>query len=214
MGSYFLLEIIMDTTIKIYYLHKGDNIPFYIGETSQPLKGRLNNHRRKLGKEIQIELIEEVKNWRFWEKYWISQFKVWGFNLINKNEGGGGVDKGTPKHTPESKSKISYSRIGIKYSEESKQKISKALLGKKQSAQTCELKRIKRLGLKHSEISKCNISQNLSKPISQYSKSGDFIKTWTSTKLASEILNIYPSDISKCLKNKGKSAGGYIWKYN
>jgi len=205
----------MSNIIKIYYLHKGNNIPFYVGETSQSLNARLNNHKRRLGKEIQIELIEEVENenWRFWEKYWINQFKVWGFNLINKNEGGGGVNKGTPKHTFESRKKISNSRIGIKYSEESKQKISRALLGKKQSIETCELKRIKRLGFKHSEISKHNIKKNLSKPILQYSKKGELIQSWPSTKLASESLRIYSSDICKCLKNKGKSAGGYIWKF-
>ena len=35
---------------KIYFLHKGDNIPFYVGETSQPLKYRLNHHKRSKNK--------------------------------------------------------------------------------------------------------------------------------------------------------------------
>mgnify|MGYP003346073760 FL=1 len=75
---------------KIYFLHKGDNIPFYVGETSQPLKYRLNHHKRKLGVKTYIELLEEVEDWRFWERYWIQQFKAWGYKLINKNSGGGG----------------------------------------------------------------------------------------------------------------------------
>jgi len=39
-----------------------------------------------------IEILDEVEvdNWKFWEKYWINQFRVWGFNLKNMTDGGEG----------------------------------------------------------------------------------------------------------------------------
>jgi len=52
-----------------------------------------------------------------------------------------------------------------------------------------------------------------SKPILQYSKSGQFIKKWDSMSDVSRELNIPQSNISVCASGKTKSAGGFIWKY-
>lgn len=84
--------------ISIYYLHKGDNIPFYIGKTNN-LSIRLYNHKHTYGIETLIEEIDlvEGKEWKFWECYWVEQFKNWGFNLENKNNGGGGSPNGVKK---------------------------------------------------------------------------------------------------------------------
>jgi hypothetical protein len=75
---------------KIYYLHKGDNVPFYIGKFNK--KSRLNSHQLKFGRNIQLEIIDEVhiSEWKFWERWYILLFKYWGFELENKNKGGGG----------------------------------------------------------------------------------------------------------------------------
>lgn len=80
----------------IYYLHKGDHIPFYVGETHKP-DFRIYRHRRKYGQDTQLEVISEVKNWRRWEKYYIKKYRDLGYDLKNINSGGGGVKKGTPK---------------------------------------------------------------------------------------------------------------------
>jgi hypothetical protein len=82
----------------IYYLHKGDNIPFYIGKTKN-LSLRLYDHKHTYGRDVLIEEIDlvEDKEWKFWEKYWVEQFKIWGFKLKNKNNGGGGSLGGIPK---------------------------------------------------------------------------------------------------------------------
>ena len=69
------------------------------------------------------------------------------------------------------------------------------------------------MGSNHSSLSKEKISENLSKPIFQCDKQGNLIKEWPSTKKAGHELNIQPSDITKCLKNRLKSAGSFIWKY-
>jgi group I intron endonuclease len=38
-----------------------------------------------------IEIIDEVEeDWQFWEQYWISQLKTWGFKLTNLTKGGDG----------------------------------------------------------------------------------------------------------------------------
>lgn len=92
--------------IKIYVLIDPiTNEIRYVGKTKYSLHSRLckhllskeRNHRANWIKGLQtrnlkplIELLEEVEdqNWQFWEKYWISQFKTWGFNLVNLTEGG------------------------------------------------------------------------------------------------------------------------------
>ena len=53
----------------------------------------------------------------------------------------------------------------------------------------------------------------LSKPILQYSKSGEFIREWQGSREAERILGIANSNIIACCKGRYKSAGGFIWKY-
>jgi hypothetical protein len=76
----------------IYYLHKGDNIPFYVGKSVNKSLHRSYQHKKTYGEDTILELLDivETENWLFWESYWIEQFKQWGFILKNKNNGGGG----------------------------------------------------------------------------------------------------------------------------
>jgi len=50
------------------------------------------------------------------------------------------------------------------------------------------------------------------KPLLQYSKEEVFIREWGSITKVYEDLGILQSSISNCLKNKSKTAGGFIWK--
>lgn len=95
--------------IYIYLLEIENNI-CYVGKTND-IKRRIKEHTRKLSTNFRYTILDEIKdkNWKFWEQYWIEQFKQWGFTLLNKNNGGGGT------------------RAGIKRSEECKQKISMSL---------------------------------------------------------------------------------------
>lgn len=55
-----------------------------------------------------------------------------------------------------------------------------------------------------------------SKPIKQYTESGDFIKEWSSATEAGIALNIDPSSIISICKHRNKkrhTAGNYIWSY-
>lgn len=94
--------------VKIYALiDNSKNDIRYIGKTKNSLTKRLIQHKsiskyKKNHKEcwmndliqknigIDILLIDEVEEekWEFWEKYWICQFKAWGFDLVNATDGG------------------------------------------------------------------------------------------------------------------------------
>lgn len=51
------------------------------------------------------------------------------------------------------------------------------------------------------------------KPINQYSKQGDFIKTWDSATTVQQQLGISKSNIGANLSGRSKTAGGFIWEY-
>jgi hypothetical protein len=97
----------MDTKFTyIYFLHNGNNIPFYIGKSINKNLHRSYQHKKTYGKNTILEIVDivETKNWKFWESYWIEQFKQWGFDLKNKNNGGGGPLKYS-EHSKQLKSK-------------------------------------------------------------------------------------------------------------
>jgi len=97
----------MDSKLTyIYVLYKEYNIPFYIGKSINKNLHRSYQHKTTYGKDTLIEVIDIVENkdWKFWESYWIEQFKQWGFKLENKNNGGGGPLKYT-EHSKQLKSK-------------------------------------------------------------------------------------------------------------
>lgn len=96
--------------IFIYSLER-NNIPFYVGKTKNP-KSRKADWLREYKDSISFNIIDEVnkENWKFWECYWIEQLKSWGFDLINKNKGGGGLEK----HSDEVIELIRKQKIGKK----------------------------------------------------------------------------------------------------
>ena len=119
--------------VKIYILLDENQQIRYVGKTNQSLDKRLiqhifegrNNNKTKKERWINsllkkektptIDLIDEVyiDEWSFWEKYWISQIKSWGFNLTNGTDGGdeGGYMLGY-NHTVETKKKMSETKKG------------------------------------------------------------------------------------------------------
>lgn len=52
-----------------------------------------------------------------------------------------------------------------------------------------------------------------SKPVVQYTLNGYFVADYPSTHEAERQTGIHSGSISKCCLRKGKSAGGFIWKY-
>ncbi len=106
-----------------------------------------------------IEELEEVptSNWMMWEEFWISQFRIWGFDLFNMTNGGHngllkekknscakgarfyikkgrrGHIKGSFKHSEETKQKIREKRALQIVTEEHKNAISNKMKGVKKS---------------------------------------------------------------------------------
>lgn len=94
-------------TCFIYSLSYPKSNIRYIGKTNN-INKRLNSHLCKSnlknkthkntwiksllknGLKPIIEVIDVVpiEDWVFWERYWISQMKTWGFNLTNATDGG------------------------------------------------------------------------------------------------------------------------------
>jgi group I intron endonuclease len=60
---------------------------------------------------------------------------------------------------------------------------------------------------------KLKIGQSKHKTIIQYDLNNNIIKEWNSLKSASQSLNIKIGDISSVCRGKGKTAGGFIWKF-
>jgi len=179
-------------------------------KTSPKYKNRKRNWVKSLknkGIKPVMEVIDivDVENWNFWEKYWISQLKSWGFNLVNGNNGGG-FDVTGFKHTEESKNKITNAQKGRKLSEEWKRNIS---IGR--SGITFSENHIKNLSKSHK-----GKKANNNKIIYQIDmKNGEILNKFESIKNALKYLNVdlKNSNISKVCKNKLKSVFGYYWCY-
>jgi hypothetical protein len=80
----------MDDVTKIYLVENiepGTN-KIYIGKTKS---NRLCGHQSKFGLQISYHIIDQInsldhKDWEPLETYWIEQFRVWGFEVINKRK--------------------------------------------------------------------------------------------------------------------------------
>ena len=151
----------MNINTKIYLVTNCYDNPnwVYIGKT---VNSRKNDHKKTYGDQIEYTYIDEVNSlfhndWEPLESYWIEQFRQWGFEIMNKNHGGGGPiccsDQTKEKisealkgrisfHQSNTGDKISKSKQGMKLTEEWKHKISESTkgntnrLGDKQSPET------------------------------------------------------------------------------
>jgi len=116
--------------IFIYTLSDEKGNVKYVGQTIDP-NNRLYRHiyeAKKVGKKNRrcawiksllnkgekpiLEIIDEVdfENWVQFEKYWIAQFKAWGFDLVNDSLGGEGSYGRIVRE--ETKKKMSLSKKG------------------------------------------------------------------------------------------------------
>jgi len=198
--------------VKIYFLTKEDNIPFYVGKTKNPLQKRRSHHKCTYKCDIQLVVIDEVpdEEWKFWECYWIEQFKTWGFDLDNRNEGGGGphnMSEETKEKmrgkvvTKKTRVKMSKSRIGHPmYTDEWREKISKSKKGKPNPK------------LRETITGKPKIKKSWI--VEQFDLSSNYIKSFTSSKEAGEYLGRNPQSIRDAASGIQKTAYGYKWKYN
>ena len=208
-----------------------DNSPRYIGRTLQSLRERLGRHLndkavnkrtnwikhlKNLGLIPTIELLEECDeaNYVFLEKYWISQFKCWGFTLVNDTDGGVGClgkkmkpghCKGNKnpfynkKHSEESKAKMSEFRKSFVESEETKKKKSKSH---------------KEMNFKPSKFMINRMIEVHGRKVIQLDMNNNFIQEFHTIKEAADILKCQASKITLVCQGKRKSHAGWKFQYS
>lgn len=209
--------------MEIYLLEK-DNIPFYIGKSTSSKK-RLWFHKQAFGENINRIVIDKVNKdeWKFWECYWIEQFTQWGFDLKNKNKGGGGPTKWDSSwDTIERRNKISTHPTRGK-------NISKTLKSKNHSLHYTKNVRKKMSSLQkgipkpfsEEHIKNMGIAKRKqAKPVIQYDLEGNFIKEWESKGQAAQWLkqqtgktSNLTSQIKDCILGRQKTCCGFRWEY-
>lgn len=236
---------------KIYLVTNcyGDPNKVYIGKEKYPKKQnskRYYNHKITFGKDIKFSYIDECNTWErdgweYLERYWIEQFRHWGFTLQNKNKGGAGVIVLSKKaRNSISKARINYIKkygvydktkpiiqydlngIFIKEWKSGKEYadsnnltngslISACLKGKIKTAYNSLWRYKNNSYIKVISKPKFNFFQQ---KITQYDLLGNKIKNWDSIKEAGDVLKINKQGICNCLKNRAKQAYGFKWKYN
>lgn len=225
--------------IKIYLLEK-NNIPIYVGKTINSLNRRLNQHKKTFGKDIVILLVDEcnVYDWRFWEEYYISLFKSWGFTLKNKNNGGCGpvyysLEERKKFEKPKI-NKLNYSQTHLKiktYQYDLKGNLIKEWNSVIEAAKffnrnhgmdiinCCSNKQktaygfIWRKNLEKINIDELNLGKRKRNIILQFDLKDNLIKEWNTITEAALYLKVSGVSITHNLKGKQKTAYGYKWKY-
>ena len=203
----------------IYTLER-NGIPFWVGKCTNKVR-RKHKHYNKFGRNITMTIIDEVEDWKFWEKHYISLYRSWGFELENKNDGGGGPSK----YTEEQKIKMRKPHPG------SGRKISKTLKERNHSKyytkevrnkMSISQKGIPKLFTKeHKEnLAKANLELK-GKVVGCYSLNDRFIekfnclreaKEWLLEKLPNISQNV-DKQIKDCCNKRQKKCHGYIFKY-
>lgn len=193
---------------KIYVLER-NGVPFYIGKTIQEIKDRYYTHgSRKTNSEIiEIDCVSDDK-WRFWESWYIELYKSWGFELENKNNGGGGRGPGWIS-PPERNAKIKASMKNHSqyYTEEVRQRIS-------------EGNKIPKPFSDEHQQNMLIAKRKQAKPLLMFDLENNFIKEWESKGQAAEWIkettgktsNI-TTQIKDCCLGKQKTAFKFKWKY-
>ena len=203
--------------INIYILER-NGIPFYVGKANDVVR-RKHKHYQTYGNDITLTIIDKVEDWKYWEEYWIEQFKAWGFSLLNQNKGGGGPER----YTEEQKQKMRKPRpgSGIKisetlkqrnhskyYTEEVRQRISEKNKGKakpftKEHQQNMLIAKRKQA----IPVLMLDLNDNLIREWESKGQAAEWIKEQTGK--TSNIM----SQIKDCILGRQKTAFKFKWKY-
>ena len=172
-----------------------------------------------------VEGVEDIDSLNRLEQYWIKELDTFK-NGYNSTTGGEGyiVSAETKKKISESrkgkhfseetKKKMSESQKGKHLSEETKKKISESHKGKHLSEETRRKLSESQKGEKAHNWGKTGANNPLSRPVLQLDKeTGTVIAEFAGVREAERVTGINKGRISIVCKGKGKSAGGYRWKY-
>jgi len=218
----------------IIYLLEKNHMPFYVGKCNN-INVRYCQHKKTYGEGINIKILElvEDEDWKITERYYIALFKSQGFNLENKNKGGGGPTK----LSEGSKQKITNSKLGNNYKLKN---ISEGVIEELYKSEGI-YSICKKLNLTYNTVRNYLVSKNLylpnknrkpdnenvknkkslsnkgkrSRPVEQYDLKNNKINEFPSMTEACTYLNKpgRVGDINSVCIGKQKTAFGYIWKY-
>lgn len=127
----YIYTLIDPITGLVRYIGKTNNLTTRLRSHLKNVKREKNHRTNWINAIIQKglkPLIEEVdcvptESWQYWERFYISLFKSWGFSLTNSAEGGIGRSNYSP--TIETRLKMGLARKGKKHSEETLKVLSK-----------------------------------------------------------------------------------------
>lgn len=226
----FYNYLYLDPTKPVEYKIKGLDIilkyePFYVGKGSKSrlnihkyghtgkfIKSKIKSLKDKNIKPLIIKINNNISEFEAFEneKYLIKAIgrRDLGLgSLCNLTDGGEGISNPgleTRIKMSNAKKGKSSSRKGSKLSIETKLKLSLLNSGKNHP----------NFGKKNSEETRRKISLTRRKiPILQLSLDGILIKEFSSVTEAANSLNIFNSNIVKCLKGKIKTYKNYKWRY-
>jgi len=224
-----------DSTVYIYALiDPRDERVRYVGQAVNPARRfrkhltdkRFSNRKRAwidelilLEKEPIMEVIEECQKGTVGEReqYWITHFRDLHPDLLNISDGG---RYGSWTMGDESRKKISDAQKGRTRSDEHRKKLSDGLKGLTRSDETKKRMSDSKKGCTFTDEHKKKLSDSRKgkpnprrqRPVAQYALSGSFIQQFPSGKEAGEKTGIDIGNISACVNNRSRQAGGYQWK--
>jgi len=197
----------------IYILENIDNDPnkVYIGKSITPNR-RKNAHYCKFTKNIKFTIIDTINSqnrniWEPIETYWITHYRDKGFNVINKNKGGGGFEKATEL------TKIKMSRAKQDYNITWGNKISESKKGIKRGSFTKEhienltQSRIKNQG---TPVKQIDLEENIINEFDSISLAAQYL--FENSNISTKLINI-KNGIKDCAVGKQTTAYGFKWQY-
>ena len=237
----FIYTLTDPRTNQIRYVGKSNNPQKRYYEHCNKLKRKTYknnwiNELKKCNHKPILEIIDEVpiNEWIFWETYWISQIKAWGFILTNNTIGGDGctfgnqtsfkkgyvpINKGIPL-TQEAKDKLRKLNLGKKQTQETKEKRNTKLKGRKVKNLDQLLKNGEKTRFKKGQVpwNKDIIGHKLggkkkAKPVQQFDLNNNLIAEFLSYSDAAKYTGISGETIRRCCNGKYLKSGGYVWKY-
>ena len=165
-----------------------------------------------------MEILDEVeeKEWCFWEQYWISQCKAWGFRLTNLTEGGTNFSKKDTPLPSNTKTICRYTLLGDFLDEHlSSKKLANKLKVYDSNIRFAAHNGTSCAGYRFAfyKVDKLTVTHRVKKAINQYDLEGNFIAEYVSTREACRITGVDYSNIGKVLNRRTHTAGGYSWKF-
>jgi len=168
-----------------------------------------------------LEYVEEqfiIEREQYWlDKFWDQQKQCYNIRKIADRNTGIFFSEDTKKKLSASHIGQTSSRKGVTLSEETKRKIAASLKGRGPNKETIEKikKTLKgRIINENQKRALINLSESRKKIILQFDKSNEkIIKEYSCAAEASKITGINRTAIVQCLKNRSKTAGGFIWRY-